>query len=282
MDSLFKQKLLGLRHPPIPTSFAEALLTDTSWFHQKKELENAAPSFKHPDPGFTEKTHIIESLERFAHEKAEELKTSILAVDGGEVHVKTSSTWSRPLLAASKAELFEHLSLGPRLLELLLAGKEPGKVKVLFVAEKFRKWDEVVPELKESGLINELLAGFPLKTAELFERMILAMKLSPAEVCLYPVENDTQDLTREVLSLLAYLRPEVIVTLGAKSTNSVLSGQDRLAKVHGQFFTRSIEGVGSFQVVPLFHPSIIETNLNMKKTAWVDMQKIMKYLKKVP
>jgi uracil-DNA glycosylase family 4 len=61
----------------------------------------------------------------------------------------------------------------------------------------------------------------------------------------------------------------------------VLKSTDRLAQVHGQFFSRKI-GEKTFQVVPLFHPSIIETNQNMKKTAWADMQKIMKHLKKLP
>ncbi len=282
MDALFKQKLLGLRHPPIPTTFAEALFKDTSWYSPPKEPDTLPPSFKIPGENFTEKAHLIESLERFAHEKAEELKSSIIEVEGGEVHVVPKAKWNKPPLVKSLEELKKGLSLDPKLLQLLLDGKEPGTVRVLFVSERFRRWEEVSPELKASGLINEVLAGFPLKTAELFERMIKAMKLTAEEVCLYPVEGEDKDLTKEVMNLAAYLRPEAIVTLGAKATNSVLMSQERLAMVHGQFFSRSIEGVGHFQVVPLFHPSIIETNQNMKKTAWVDMQKIMKFLKKLP
>jgi uracil-DNA glycosylase family 4 len=71
------------------------------------------------------------------------------------------------------------------------------------------------------------------------------------------------------------------VTLGANSTHKILKVQDRLTQLHGQFFNRKIENIGTFIVVPLFHPSIIENNQNMKKTAWTDMQKIMKQLKKL-
>jgi hypothetical protein len=35
------------------------------------------------------------------------------------------------------------------------------------------------------------------------------------------------------------------------------------------------------QVAPLFHPSVIASNINMKKSTWADMQKIMQALGKV-
>ncbi len=84
------------------------------------------------------------------------------------------------------------------------------------------------------------------------------------------------------MRIAAFYKPEVIVTLGAKATHKILKGQERLAMVHGQFFVRKIENVGTMTIVPLFHPSIIESNQNMKKTAWSDMQKIMQHLKKLP
>jgi DNA polymerase len=167
-------------------------------------------------------------------------------------------------------------------MRISLENKVPEQVKVLFVSEKFRSWEEIEPELK-SGLINELLAGFPLKTAELFERMITAMKLVASEVIIFPVEgSDESDFSRYVMEVAAYYRPEIIVTLGAKAAQKILKSNDRLSMVHGQFFNRRMSETGNFQVVPLFHPSIIETNQNMKKTAWADMQKIMKHLKKLP
>lgn len=70
--------------------------------------------------------------------------------------------------------------------------------------------------------------------------------------------------------------------LRGEPPSKILKSNDRLSLVHGEFFTRKIGDETSIQVVPLFHPSIIETNQNMKKTAWVDMQKIMKHLKKLP
>jgi uracil-DNA glycosylase family 4 len=150
----------------------------------------------------------------------------------------------------------------------------------MFVPEDYRKNEDYQGELKE-GLINQLLPAFPLKTAEFFSKMVSAMKLEDAELLIYPVMNQGQDISREVMKVAAFYQPEIIVTLGANATHKILQSQERLTQVHGQFFNRKIENIGTFIVVPLFHPSIIENNQNMKKTAWLDMQKMMKHLKKL-
>jgi len=278
MDGLFKQKLLGLRNPVSPKTFGEALFTDSSW------IKKAPKPLKVPAPVkevFSEKVQVIESLERFAQEKATELNSNILKLDGGELHLRPEPGWDEVTAFNSANELMGSLKLDPRLTNIVLNGKSRGEVKAVFVTEKFRSWEEISGELKE-GFINELIVGFPVKTAELFERMILAMKLEAKEVIVYPIEgSDETDFAEEVMTVAAFFQPEVIITLGAKATSKVLKSNDRLSLVHGQFFTRKI-GEAGFQVVPLFHPSIIETNQNMKKTAWADMQKIMRHLKKLP
>jgi len=113
--------------------------------------------------------------------------------------------------------------------------------------------------------------------------MIQAMKLESHEVMIFPLEaQDEVDGSSDVLRVAEYFRPEVVITLGANATSKILKSNDRLSIIHGQFFSRKYVDDSNFQIIPLFHPSIIETNQNMKKTAWGDMQKIMKYLKKLP
>ncbi len=280
MDAIFKQKLLGLRHPQAPRTFGAALLGDTSWWGP---LSETAPSLLSHVPGeVSERALVLESLERFAVDKTREEKTLVLKIPGGELHVHSEAPLEIPNFYGNAADLRAGLGLDPRLTDLVLCNKTPGKVQVLFVSERFRPWNEVALELK-SGLESELRAGFPPRTAELFGRMIAAMKLSQEEVLLYPVEDsDELDFAPDVLALATFYRPEIIVTLGAKATARILKSTDRLSLVHGQFFPRQLADSYMVQVVPLFHPSIIETNQNMKKTAWADMQKVMKHLKKIP
>lgn len=277
MEEIFKRNLLRLRQMPKPTSFAQALFPGAPW-QSVSVKETAAPEAK--KPGFTEKKQVLESLERFAHEKVSETASPVIKVPGGEVVVKPEPAWDGVSSFKDLITLREGLSLESRSLDILLKNKVPTTVKAIFVTETFRPWQEIEGELK-GGFIDELLMGFPLKTAELFERMILAMKLTPEEVFLYPVDFEGKNIAEEVMSLAGFLKPEVIITLGAKATQKILKNNDRLSLIHGQFFQRSLGELGSYQVVPLFHPSIIETNQNMKKTAWTDMQKIMKHLKKL-
>jgi hypothetical protein len=279
MDDLFKQKLLGLRTPHRPSTFSEALLGDTSW-HRKLQKKLSVPARRND---FNEKTQVLEALERYAQEKAQELDTPVIKIPGGEIIFRQEGpVWEEVPSHTSLESLRESLKLQKELLDVVMRDKVPGIVKVMFISETFRPWSDSCVELKE-GFINELIVGFPLKTAELFERMIAAMKLTPAEVMIYPVEgSDESDYAFDVMAVASFYRPEIIVTLGAKATQRILKSNDRLTQVHGQFFSRKVGATLTFQVVPLFHPSIIETNQNMKKTAWTDMQKIMRHLKKLP
>lgn len=263
---MFKQKLIDLRTNPGSATFGEALFSHGVFFHpslsNSLKLQTKKPQ---EDIGFSEKRHLIESLERFVEEK------EVVEVGAGaEIALKKASDWSTQN---------EDYLLNKELREIVLKGKK--RVEVIFVTETLRNVDEFKSELS-GNFIDQLLCGFPMKTAELFERMILAMKLKPEEVILYPSEFEGVSLFEDIVKLTKEYRPLVIITLGAKATSAVLKTNDRLAQVHGQFFNRKLIDSYEVQVVPLFHPNIIETNQNMKKTAWIDMQKIMKYLKKLP
>jgi hypothetical protein len=276
MDEIFKRKLLNLRNPPVPATFAGALMGESFVVSDSVQHE------KGPVHGFTEKRQVIESLERFAKEKREETKETVIKFDRGEIHVKPDPVWDEVSAAGDLQELLQGLSLEKETLDILFKGKVPGNIRIMFVTENIRPSNEFQSELK-NGFIDELLTGFPQKTAEFFERMIMAMKLEPSEVMVYPVEkNEESDLSAEVVRIALYLKPELVITLGAKATQRILKSNDRLSLIHGQFHERKVEKHGTLQIVPLFHPSVLESNQNMKKTAWADMQKIMKHLKKIP
>jgi len=258
MEALFKQKLIELRADLAPQTFGEALFTHR---YLSFTPSKTAPKI---EKGFSEKKHLIESLERFVEEKE-----VIPVAENAEIGLKKTPDWS---------PVHNDYQLSKELRELILKGKS--KIQVIFVTETLRPLEEIESEFT-GQFTDQLLCGFPQKTAQLFERMIAAMKLEPHEVILYPAEFANNNLFDDIVKLSCEYRPQVIMTLGAKATSSVLKIKDRLSVVHGQFFARKVADF-DVQVVPLFHPNIIETNQSMKKTAWEDMQKVMKYLKKLP
>ncbi len=115
------------------------------------------------------------------------------------------------------------------------------------------------------------------ESRELLNKMIGAMKLDTNE---YKLIGELK--SELILDQLKELRPLVVITLGASAANLILQGQERLSKIHGNFFPIQIDDNYHTQVVPLFHPSFLLINPGMKKSAWMDMQKIMDFIGKSP
>jgi len=123
-------------------------------------------------------------------------------------------------------------------------------------------------------------SGNPEKV--ILEKMAHAMKLTEDEFKLleYPLEEGQKKLKGEIKELVKTLKPKVIITFGAAMTNFILDKQERLSKVHGKFFPKIYEGHQT-QVVPVFHPGFLIINPNMKRSAWMDLQKVMDFIGKM-
>lgn len=116
---------------------------------------------------------------------------------------------------------------------------------------------------------------------DLLGKMILAMKLLPEQFARLPQTDEKLAIEKVIVEK----RPKFVVTLGANSSALLLQKKEKLSTIHGQFYKRSLELSSGeqivFDVVPLFHPELLQVNPSMKKTAWQDMQKIMQALGKV-
>ena len=130
-----------------------------------------------------------------------------------------------------------------------------------------------------------MITFFEAETATLFRKMVAAMKLDVSEFLISAVgdehEQDFDFLEEEI----AYFTPEVVMTLGATASNKLLGTKQRLSAIHGNFYTKGVKYFDNSSVVlaicPIFHPEFLRINPNMKKTAWEDMQKVMKKLNKI-
>jgi DNA polymerase len=147
---------------------------------------------------------------------------------------------------------------------------------------------------KKAGPVLKILFlggefGETHESRDLLLKMILAMKLTPDEYSIKEIGGTISDfdleekksLLCEIDAQLSQLSPQVVVTLGAQMTNLLLGNEERLSIIHGKFFPRLIGDHFHTQIVPLFHPGLLLINPGMKRTAWMDMQRIMDYIGKV-
>lgn len=132
---------------------------------------------------------------------------------------------------------------------------------------------------------------------DLLGKMIVAMKLNNHEFCRIPFNRKLEDVmdldenlknpspeTQALFSAIAENKPMIVVSLGATITNILLGKRDKLSGIHGQFFDRTIiyeHESYNYQLLPIFHPEFLIINPNMKRTAWIDLQKVMERVGKI-
>jgi len=146
-----------------------------------------------------------------------------------------------------------------------------------------------------ASLIEVLFVGdsFNGEGEDLLGKMIGAMKLSGTEFYRHPMEDELDEVndlvknqenpspaTQKLLNIIFEKRPKVVVSLGATVTNILLGKREKLSTIHGQFFERQSNSY-HYSLMPIFHPDFLIINPNMKRTAWIDLQKVMEQIGKI-
>lgn len=133
-------------------------------------------------------------------------------------------------------------------------------------------------ELKDSG--NMPLAPFSLVKSDqdILGKMISSIGLDQGHFLRSPTVRGHQAL-EHALNVIKYFKPKVVVTMGAAATNIFFDTRIRLSNVHGDIQVKSFKikdsaEVLSVNIFPLFHPDLLEINVSMKKTAWIDLQRL--------
>ena len=147
-----------------------------------------------------------------------------------------------------------------------------------------------LPPLHEVLFVGDTFIG---EGDDLLGKMIAAMKLTDLEFYRYQMEEEldsvvdlTKNLeapslaTQRLLKVIAEKRPKVVVSLGATVTNILLGRREKLSAIHGQFFEKK-EDACVYSLMPIFHPDFLIINPNMKRTAWIDLQKVMERIGKI-
>ncbi|MBA2405215.1 MAG: hypothetical protein H0V66_10625, partial [Bdellovibrionales bacterium] len=128
-----------MRHPQNPTSFGEALMGQVSW--AQKIVTKKAP-VKTEATQFSEKAQVMESLERYAQEKLGDNPAAVIKISGGEIGVKPEPTWEGIPQYAHFRDLQLDLTVEEKILDLCLQDKSADKVRIMFVPESFRAFED--------------------------------------------------------------------------------------------------------------------------------------------
>lgn len=142
--------------------------------------------------------------------------------------------------------------------------------EVLFVGDTYKGEGE--------DLLGKMISAMKLTGGE-FNRFSLDEKLEEITDLAGNLENPSPE-TKKLIEIILEKRPKVVVSLGATVTNILLGKREKLSTIHGQFFEKH-EGECVYALMPVFHPEFLLINPNMKRTAWIDLQKVMERVGKI-
>lgn len=179
--------------------------------------------------------------------------------------------------------------------EIPVVPEVPEKVPGTFSLAPEEKVEEKVPGTFLTFLSEVLFVGdtYNGEDDDLLGKMISAMKLTGPEFYRFQMDEELDSVTdlvknlespnlstQKLLDIILEKRPKVVVSLGATVTNILLGKREKLSTIHGQFFEKRV-GLCVYSLIPLFHPDFLIINPNMKRTAWIDLQKVMERIGKI-
>lgn len=280
MEQIFKDKLLKLKNPDKITNFSQEILPNADWVELNVDgisQDEVVEEIK------GERKIVLENLQKFAEEKLEnkeEVKINQVTIakkENSDIEIDEFLYEEAEKLTSEEfLDMASQIEASAILERLEKRVEYPEKLKVIFVTDKF---------LNIENPKSEFHLFFEEETAELFKRMVAAMKLSDDEFLISAINDHDDNEYDFFLEELAFFTPEIVMTLGASATTKVLGVKQRLSSIHGNFYLKGIKYLDNtcaqLSVCPIFHPEFLRINPNMKKTAWEDMQKVMKKIQKL-
>jgi uracil-DNA glycosylase, family 4 len=138
---------------------------------------------------------------------------------------------------------------------------------------------------------DEDLQGVPFvgRAGQLLTKIIEAMGLARSDVYIAnilkcrppnnrpPLPNEIEECEDVLKKQIDIIKPKIICTLGKFASQTLLRTETPISALRGSF--KEYNGI---KLMPTFHPAYLLRNPVEKKSVWIDMQNIMKELKKVP
>jgi DNA polymerase len=140
---------------------------------------------------------------------------------------------------------------------------------------------------------DEDIAGLPFvgRSGQLLDRMIAAIGLDRstayiANVIPWRPPGNRTPTPQETLVCLPFIQrqielvdPDVLVTLGNPSTQSLLGTREGIMRTRGKWFDYDT-GKRSIRALPTFHPAYLLRSPSYKRMSWQDLRAIAKVLAK--
>jgi DNA polymerase len=183
-----------------------------------------------------------------------------------------------PTLEALRAmlEAFDGCALKSTATRLVFADGNPS-ARIMFVGEAPGREEDIegLPFVGRSGqLLNRMIAAIGLDRSKAYIANVIPWRPPGNRT---PTPQETQICLPFIQRQIELVNPDVLVTLGNPSTQTLLSTREGIMKTRGRWFDYDT-GTRKIKAMATFHPAYLLRSPSYKRLAWQDLRAIAKML----
>jgi DNA polymerase len=185
---------------------------------------------------------------------------------------------SAPSLEVLRAllERFDGCALKSTATRLVFADGNP-LARIMFVGEAPGREEDIegLPFVGRSGqLLNRMIAAIGLNRGNAYIANVIPWRPPGNRT---PTPQETLVCLPFIQRQIELVNPDVLVTLGNPSTQTLLSTRDGIMKTRGKWFDYDT-GTRKIRAMATFHPAYLLRSPSYKRLAWQDLRAIAKAL----
>jgi uracil-DNA glycosylase family 4 len=187
-----------------------------------------------------------------------------------------------PSLEALRAllETFDGCALKFTATRLVFADGNP-QARIMFVGEAPGREEDLegLPFVGRSGkLLDRMIAAIGLDRNSAYIANVIPWRPPGNRT---PTPQETQICLPFIQRQIELVNPDVLVTLGNPSTQTLLSTREGIMKTRGRWFDYDT-GTRVIRALATFHPAYLLRSPSYKRMAWQDLLSVAKALKEAP
>jgi uracil-DNA glycosylase len=153
------------------------------------------------------------------------------------------------------------------------------QARIMFVGEAPGREEDIegLPFVGRSGkLLDRMIAAIGLDRTKVYIANVIPWRPPGNRT---PTPQETQICLPFIQRQIELVNPDVLVTLGNPSTQTLLATREGIMKTRGKWFDYDT-GTRTIRAIATFHPAYLLRSPSYKRMAWLDLRAIAKALEK--
>jgi uracil-DNA glycosylase len=205
---------------------------------------------------------------------------AVLAPEAAIISAREAAR-TAPTLEALRAllENFDGCALKHTATRLVFADGNP-QSRIMFVGEAPGRDEDIegLPFVGRSGkLLDRMIAAIGLDRSKAYIANVIPWRPPGNRT---PTPQETQICLPFIQRQIELVNPDVLVTLGNPSTQTLLQTRDGIMKTRGKWFDYDT-GTRTIRAIATFHPAYLLRSPSYKRMSWQDLRAIAKALEQI-